>query len=328
MGVCILGTGSALPDRILSNRDLELMVETSDEWILSRTGIRERRIAGPEMSTSELAFEAARRALDNAGITAAEIDLIIVATVTPDMVFPSTACLVQDRLGAHQAAAFDLSAACSGFLYGLVTAEHFLSAGECRQVLVIGADILSRLVDFTDRQTCIIFGDGAGAVVLGRRSGDCGIISTYLGADGSGGPMLYAPAIGSPRTVPEETVPGGQFIKMQGQEVFKFAVKNIPECTARVLERAGMQLDQVDHVVLHQANLRILKTVAKKMGIPWGKMIVNIERYGNISAASIPLVLDEAAAEKRISAGDIVLMVGFGAGLTMGSALLRWGCEN
>jgi 3-oxoacyl-[acyl-carrier-protein] synthase-3 len=328
MQIQIVGTGAALPEQVLTNHDLATMVETSDQWILSRTGIRRRRIAGEGVATSDLACSAAAKALAAAGISAADLELIIVATATPDYPFPSTACLLQERLGAKRAAAFDLAAACSGFVYALAVAGRYLAAGE-GYALVVGADTLSKLVDYQDRSTCILFGDGAGAVVLGQGEGPAGIISTYLGADGSGGPLLCVPAGGSRLPVSAQTIEARQhYIRMNGQEIYKFAIRVIPECISRVLEQAGLSLDEVDHLLLHQANLRIIQAVAKKMGIAPAKLLVNIEDYGNMSAASIPVLLAEAVEDQRIRDGQLLLMVGFGAGLTMGSALVLWGRDE
>lgn len=322
----ILGTGYAVPDRVLTNRELESMVDTSDEWIITRTGIRERRICSPDWATSDLALLAAEKAIKNAGIEAGDLDLILVATVTPDMVFPSTACLLQGRLGADKAAAFDISAGCTGFIYALAVADRFLMAGDYRYILVVGAETLSRITDYTDRNTCVLFGDGAGAVVVGRRSGANGILSTYLAADGSGESLLYLPAGGSRMPATHQTVDEHlHYIRMQGNEVFRFAVNAIPECVRQVLEPAGVSIDEIDHFVFHQANIRILQTAVKRMKIPWEKTIVNIERYGNMSAASIPLAIAEAVEEGIIHPGQLLVMVGFGAGMTMGSALVRWG---
>jgi len=315
-----------VPDRILTNRELELMVDTNDEWIITRTGIRERRICDPEWATSDLALLAAEKAIKNAGIAAADLDLILVATVTPDMLFPSTACLLQGRLGANKAAAFDISAGCTGFIYALAVADRFLLAGGHRYILVVGAETLSRITDYTDRNTCVLFGDGAGAVVLGRGDGTNGILSTYLGADGSAESLLYLPAGGSRMPASHRTVDDHlHYVRMQGNEVFRYAVNAIPECVKQVLEPAGLSIDEVDHFIFHQANIRILQTAAKRMGIPWDKMIVNIERYGNMSAASIPLAIAEAVDDGVIHPGQLLVMVGFGAGMTMGSALVRWG---
>lgn len=322
----IIGTGYAVPDGILSNADLEKMVETSDEWIVSRTGIKQRRIAGEETATSNLAYQASRSALEQAGISAQELDMIIVATMTPDMPMPAAACLLQHLLGAANAAAFDINAACTGFIYALSTAEHFLLGSHYKHILVVGAETLSRVVDFTDRNTCVLFGDGAGAVVLGKGEGEHGILATYLGADGEGSNLLNIPAGGSRYPASEETLARRMhYMQMQGNEVFKFAVKKIPECAARVLEQADLSIDDVDHFIFHQANLRILKAAAKKLNIPSEKMLVNIEKYGNISAASIPVALAEAVNENKIKTGDLLLLVGFGAGLTMGASLVCWG---
>lgn len=326
MKVQILGTGYALPDRILSNADLEKMVETTDDWIVSRTGIRERRISEEDIATSDLAYKAARIALNNAGITAEDLDLIIVATITPDMPMPATACFLQNLLGASRAAAFDLAAACTGFIYAMTAAEHFLLGSDYRYVLVVGAEVLSRVIDYTDRSTCILFGDGAGAMVLGKGEGENGILATYLGSNGAGTSLLYIPAGGTRHPASQETVAKRMHcMRMQGHEIFKFAVKTIPECASQVLKRASLSIDDVDYIVLHQANLRIMKAAAAKMQVPWEKMLVNIEKCGNISAASIPVVVAEAVEQGKIQPGDLVLMVGFGAGLTMGAALVRWG---
>jgi 3-oxoacyl-[acyl-carrier-protein] synthase-3 len=315
-----------VPERILNNQDLELMVDTSDDWILSRTGIRERRICGPDQATSDLALSAAEQALKESGIEASDLDLILVATVTPDMVFPSTACLLQARLGASNAAAFDISAGCTGFVYALAVADRFLKTGDYRYVLVVAAETLSRITDYTDRNTCVLFGDGAGAMVLGRGTGPSGILSTYLGADGTGESLLYVPAGGSRIPTSQQTVSEHlHYIRMQGNEVFRFAVTTIPECVRRVLEPAGVSINEVDHFIFHQANLRILQTAAKRMRIPWDKMLINIERYGNMSAACIPLAVAEAVDDNMIQPGQLLLMVAFGAGLTMGSTLVRWG---
>lgn len=323
----ILGTGYALPDGVLSNADLEKMVQTSDDWIVSRTGINFRRIADKETATSDLAYQASRSALDQAGIVAQELDLIIVATMTPDMPMPTAACLLQHLLGANRAAAFDLNAACTGFIYAMAAAEHFLiSNKKYNYILVVGAEVLSRVVDFTDRNTCILFGDGAGAVVLGKGEGKNGILATYLGADGAGSGLLTIPAGGSRHPASQETVAQRMhYMQMQGNEVFKFAVRSIPQCAARVLEEVDLCTEDVDYIVMHQANLRILQAAAKKLNIPWEKVLVNISEYGNISAASIPLVLAEAAEKNKFKTGDILLLVGFGAGLTTGAALVRWG---
>lgn len=322
---CILGTGFAVPDGVLSNPDLEKMVDTSDDWILSRTGISFRRIADQKTAASDLAYLAACSALENAGIKPQQLDMIIVATMTPDMPMPATACLLQHRLNASKAAAFDLNAACTGFIYSLAVAEHFLLSSHYKYILVVGADVLSRVVDYTDRNTCVIFGDGAGAVVLGKDDGEHGILATYLAADGEGSDLLKIPAGGSRYPASAETVARRMhYIQMQGSEIFKFAVRIIPQCAERVLERAGLGIEDVDYLLLHQANIRIIQAAAKKMNIPWENVLVNIDNYGNISAGSIPLILAEAVSENRFKKGDLLLLIGFGAGLTMGAALVRW----
>ena len=322
----ILGAGYALPNRVLSNAELEQMVDTSDEWIVTRTGIRERRICDEDKAASDLGYEAAKMALARAGVSPLEIDLIIVATVTPDMLFPSTACLIQDMLGATNAAAFDLSAGCTGFVYALALADRYLMSPSCRNVLIIGVEILSRITDYTDRNTCVLFGDGAGAMVLGKGQGSCGILSTCLGADGGGRDLLYMPAGGSRLPASIKTVANREhFIKMAGNEVFKFATRVVPEYASKVLKDAGLTIEDVDHVVLHQANIRILQTAAKRLRVPWEKMVVNIDRYGNMSSATVPVAVAEAVEQDRIKDGDLILMVAFGAGLTMGAALVRWG---
>jgi 3-oxoacyl-[acyl-carrier-protein] synthase-3 len=323
--VGILGTGSALPEKILTNFDLEKMVDTNNDWIVSRTGIKERRIADDETAVSDLAYEAALKAMESADITAEQLDLIIVATVTPDMAFPSTACILQDRLGAKNAAAFDLEAACSGFLYGITVGQQFIATGMYKKVLVIGAETLSKITDFTDRGTCVLFGDGAGAVILGEVEEGYGILSTDLGAKGEGGKYLTLPAGGSRRPASIETVENREhFIKMGGGEVFKFAVRIMGQGAAAVVEKAGLQIEDVDYLVPHQANIRIIEAAAKRLKLPMEKVKVNLDRYGNMSAASIPVALDEAIKEGKVNKGDHVVLVGFGGGLTWGAALIRW----
>jgi 3-oxoacyl-[acyl-carrier-protein] synthase-3 len=321
--VGILGTGSALPEKILTNFDLEKMVDTNNDWIVSRTGIKERRIADDETAVSDLAYEAALKAMESAD--AEQLDLIIVATVTPDMAFPSTACILQDRLGAKNAAAFDLEAACSGFLYGITVGQQFIATGMYKKVLVIGAETLSKITDFTDRGTCVLFGDGAGAVILGEVEEGYGILSTDLGAKGEGGKYLTLPAGGSRRPASIETVENREhFIKMGGGEVFKFAVRIMGQGAAAVVEKAGLQIEDVDYLVPHQANIRIIEAAAKRLKLPMEKVKVNLDRYGNMSAASIPVALDEAIKEGKVNKGDHVVLVGFGGGLTWGAALIRW----
>ncbi|MBN2260968.1 MAG: ketoacyl-ACP synthase III [Clostridiales bacterium] len=323
--VGILGTGSALPEKILTNFDLEKMVETSDEWIVSRTGIKERRIADENTATSDLSYEAALKAMEMAGVTAEELDLIIVATVTPDMAFPATACILQDKLGAKNAAAFDLEAACSGFLYGITTGQQFIATGMYKKVLVIGAETLSKITDWTDRGTCVLFGDGAGAVVLGEVEEGSGILSTDLGAKGEGGKYLTQPAGGSRKPATIETVNNKEhFIQMGGGEVFKFAVRIMGQGAETVIKKAGLELEDVDYLVPHQANIRIIEAAAKRIKLPMEKVKVNLDKYGNMSAASIPIALDEAVSEGKINKGDHIVLVGFGGGLTWGAALIKW----
>ncbi|MFC6651176.1 beta-ketoacyl-ACP synthase III [Paenibacillus rhizoplanae] len=323
--VGIIGTGKYVPERILTNSDLEKIVETNDEWIVSRTGIRERHIAAPEQATSDLAYEAALKALESAGMKAEELDLIIVATVTPDSAFPSTACILQDKLGAKNAAAFDLSAACSGFVYSLATATGFIQNGMYNNALVIGADTLSRITDYTDRNTCVLFGDGAGAVIVGEVPEGRGFQSFDLGAEGSGGSLLNLEAGGSRLPASRQTVEDKKhFIYMNGREVFKFAVRVMGSATERVLTKAGLSKENIDLFVPHQANIRIIQSAMQRLDLPPEKVVVNVDKYANTSAASIPLALVEAAEEGRMKAGDAVLMVGFGGGLTWGASVLIW----
>jgi len=325
LSVGILGVGRYSPERRLTNRDLEQMVDTSDEWIVTRTGIRERRIAAPHEATSDLAYEAAVRALNAAGVAAEDVDLIIVATITPDMFFPSTACLVQDRLGARHAAAFDVSAACSGFIYALATASGMIATGLYRNALVIGAECLSRVTDYSDRNTCILFGDGAGAAVLGPVPEGRGFRSFVLGADGSGGELLNIPAGGSRTPPTADTVARHMhFMKMNGREVFKFAVRVIGTATEEALHKAGLTKEDIDLLVPHQANIRIIQSALERFGLPEEKCVVNVDRYGNMSAASIPVALAEAVEEGRVREGDRLVLVGFGGGLTWGASVLIW----
>jgi 3-oxoacyl-[acyl-carrier-protein] synthase-3 len=301
------------------------MVDTSDDWIRSRTGIRERRLAGDKEATSSMATQAATRALEVSGLSPAQIDLIIVATVTPDHLFPATACLVQDALGAVHAAAFDLSAGCSGFVYGLSVAAHLLSAGVYGTALVIGAETLSRITDWTDRSTCVLFGDGAGAVVLQSGENEGGVLATVMGADGSGGDLLRLPAGGSKMPASHQTVASGlHFLQMKGREVFRFAVRVIPDATREVLDKAGLSLEDLDLLIPHQANRRIIESAVRSLGMSSNGIYSNLERYGNTSAASIPIALAEAAEAGHIQPGDLVVCVGFGAGLTWGAAAVRW----
>ncbi|AHV97305.1 beta-ketoacyl-ACP synthase III [Paenibacillus sabinae] len=323
--VGIIGTGKYVPERILTNSDLEKIVETNDEWIVSRTGIRERHIAAPEQATSDLAYEAALRALASAGMKPEDLDLIIVATITPDTTFPSTACILQDKLGAKGAAAFDLSAACSGFVYSLATAVGFIQNGMYNNALIIGADALSRITDYTDRNTCVLFGDGAGAVIVGEVPEGRGFQSFDLGAEGAGGPLLKLEGGGSRLPASVETVEGKKhFIYMNGREVFKFAVRVMGTATEKVLNKAGLTKEDIDLFVPHQANIRIIQSAMQRLELPPEKCVINVDKYANTSAASIPLALVEAAEEGRIKEGDTVLLVGFGGGLTWGASILIW----
>jgi 3-oxoacyl-[acyl-carrier-protein] synthase-3 len=327
--VGILGIGTYVPEKVMTNKDLELIVDTSDEWIFDRTGIRERRIAEEGTATSDLATRAAQNALTNAGVSADEIDLIIVATATPDMFFPSVACLLQDNLKASRAAAFDLAAGCSGFVYGVVVGTQFIKTGLYKKVLVVGAETLSRILDWTDRNTCVLFGDGAGAVVLGETSDGCGVLGVHLGADGSGGDLLKLPAGGSKHPASAETVNNRQhFVHMNGNEVFKFATKVMGEAAMQALEDAGLTAADIDCLIPHQANIRIIQSAAKRLKMPADKVIVNVDRYGNTSAASIPIALEEAVATERVKNGDIIVLVGFGAGLTWASCVIKWCKED
>lgn len=326
--VGILGTGAYLPERVMTNADLEKMVDTSDEWIVSRTGIRERRIAAPDEASSDLAVKAAEKALQHAGISADDIDLIIVATVTPDMSFPATACLVQDRLGASKAATFDLSAACTGFLYGVATAAQFITTGVYKYALVIGVECLSRILDWTDRNTCVLFGDGAGAAVLGPVGEGYGFLSYELGGDGSGGDLLKLPAGGSRLPASEETLRQRlHTVSMSGREVFKFAVRVIGTSTEEALKKAGMSKEDIDFLIPHQANIRIIDSAIKRFGLTEDKVVINLDRYGNMSSASIPVALDEAVKQGRIKKGDTLVLCGFGGGLTWGAAVLKWAID-
>ncbi|TCS93108.1 beta-ketoacyl-ACP synthase III [Hazenella coriacea] len=323
--VGILGTGSYLPEKVITNADLEKLVDTNDEWIVSRTGIKERRMAAPEEATSDLAVKAAEKALKYAGISAEELDLIIIATVTPDMSFPATACLVQNQLGAKKAATFDLSAACTGFLYGLATASQFIATGMYQHALVVGVDSLSRIVNWSDRNTCILFGDGAGAAVLGPVKEGEGFHSFDLGGDGSGGELLKLPAGGSRLPASEETVAQQlHTISMSGREVFKFAVKALVSSTEKALDQAGLKKEDIDFLVPHQANTRIIESAIKRLGLDENKVIINLDHYGNMSSASIPVALDEAFRLGRIHQNDTLVLCGFGGGLTWGSTVLTW----
>ncbi len=324
----IVGWGMYVPDKVLTNDDLAKIVDTSDEWIRARTGIRERRIVSdPSESTSTLATRAARAALEKAGLSPTALDMIIVATSSPDHLFPATACIVQDALGAVNAGAFDLSAACSGFVYGMAMAHGLIVSGQADTVMVIGAEVLSRLTDWSDRNTCVLFGDGAGAIIMQASEQPGGFIASDLGADGSGASLLSLPAGGSRLPASEETVRNGQhYIKMDGRAVFRFATRVMAESTRRVVEKAGLTLDDIALIIPHQANSRIIESsVIKQLKYPKEKVFVNLDRYGNTSTASIPIALVEAVEQGRIRPGDYVVLVGFGGGLTWAAALIQWG---
>lgn len=322
----ILGIGSYLPERRLTNADLSKMVETSDEWIVQRTGIRERRIAAEGESTSDLGTEAARKALVNADLKPEDLDLIVVATATPDHQFPSTACWIQKKLGAGRCPAFDMQAACSGFIYGLELCRALVERGFYQRILLVGSEKLTSVTDWTDRGTCVLFGDAAGAVVIGPSGEGRGeILSTHLSANGGDADLLKVPAGGARMPATAETVAQGMhFLKMEGREVFKIAVKVMPESAFLALNKAGLTVKDVDWLVPHQANLRIIQTTAERLGIPMEKVLVNVDRLGNTSAASIIIALDQAQAEGRLKAGQKVVMAAFGSGTTVGAAVVRW----
>ena len=323
--VHIVGVGSCTPDRVLTNKDLEQIVDTSDEWITTRTGIKERRIADPETPASVLATEAARRAVQDAGLKGEDLDQIIVGTVTGDRPFPSTACLVQDRLGAKRAYGFDISAACSGFLYALSLARTQVATGAADTVLVIGVETLSKIVDWTDRNTCVLFGDAAGAVVLRSTGEPGGTLSTRLHSDGSLTKLLEMPGGGSLHPASHETVDRKlHYIRMSGNDVFKYAVRAMESVACEALEAAGHKPEELDLLVPHQANYRIIDATARRLGLPMEKVFVNLDRYGNTSSASIPLALDEAKRLGRIKSGDLVELVTFGGGFTWAAAVVRW----
>lgn len=323
--VGVLGTGKYVPERILTNQELETMVETNDEWIVTRTGIRERRIAAEGQATSDLCYEASLVALSNAGITADQLDLIIVATITPDMSFPSTACILQEKLGAKKAAAFDLSAACSGFVYGLANATNFIATGTYKYALVIGADCLSKITDYTDRNTCILFGDGAGAVVIGEVPEERGFKSFELGADGTGGPLLKIEGGGSRNPASQNSIDQRlHYIYMAGAEVFKFAVRIMGNAADEALRKAGWEKSDIDLLVPHQANMRIIQSSLNRLELAEDKCMINLDKYGNMSAASIPVALAEASEQGRLHEGDRLILVGFGGGLTWGATALVW----
>jgi 3-oxoacyl-[acyl-carrier-protein] synthase-3 len=315
-----------VPPRLLTNADLEKLVETSNEWILQRTGIRERHIVDPGVATSDLATQAATAAIAEAGLTPEDINLIIVGTVTPDMLFPSTACLVQDKIGAHHAWGFDLSAACSAFTYSLTVGAHMIASGAAKHVLVIGADVMSSIIDYTDRATCVLFGDGAGAVILGAAAEGYGILDFEHQVDGSGGAALCMPAGGSRLPASHETVDQRlHYVKQEGQTVFKYAVRNTGDVCERLLRRNNLTSADIDLFVSHQANRRIIMSAAERLGLPEEKVIINIERFGNTTAATIPLALNDAVRSGKLKKGHTILLTSVGAGFTVGAVLVRWG---
>ncbi len=323
--VTIVGTGSYLPSRILTNADLAAMVDTTDEWITTRTGIKERHLADADQATSDLAAEAARRALRQAGLAPESVDLIVVATITPDMAFPSTACLVQKAIGASRAACFDLNAACSGFLFAMETARQFIASGAVNHALVIGAETLSAITDWQDRSTCVLFGDGAGAVVLASRPDTRGLIATAMAANGNLGDLLYLPGGGSRHPATEQTVRDRlHFLKMAGKEVFKHAVSAMLGASRAVLKQAGVAVADLGCIIPHQANRRIIEAIGERLGAPIERYYINLQRTGNMSAASIPVALDEAVRAGAIRPRDLVLLMAFGGGFTWGATLLEW----
>ncbi|WP_047982448.1 beta-ketoacyl-ACP synthase III [Ornithinibacillus contaminans] len=311
MGVGVLGVGHYAPSKVVTNKDLEKTVDTSDEWIRTRTGIEERRIAEDDMDTSDMAYHASLSALEDANIKPEDIDLILVATVTPDTPFPSVSCMLQEKLGAWNAAAMDISAACAGFMYGMVTAKQFIDSNVYKHILVVGAEKLSKITDWSDRNTCVLFGDGAGAAVMGEVADGKGILSFELGANGAGGPHLYQKDDG--------------YLYMNGREVFKFAVRQMPDSSVNVIEKIGLGKEDVDYLIPHQANIRIMEAAREKLGISEDRMATTIKKYGNNSSASIPMALSESVKDGKIKENDLIVLVGFGAGLTWGAIALRWG---
>ena len=323
--VSIIGTGSYVPEKILTNQALGQLVDTNDEWITTRTGIKERRIAAPGEHTSDMAAKAARAAMEQAGIVATEIDMIIVGTITPDTVFPNTACVVQKLIGAKRATCFDLSAACSGFLYGLEIAQQFISSHACNTVLVIGAEKLSTVVDWTDRNTCVLFGDGAGAAILRSRPGSHGIIATTMGADGEYGGILHMPGGGSRTPMTKENIDDKlNTIKMSGKDVYKQAVTAMVSAANTVLEQSGLRSQDLACIIPHQANMRIIEAIVSRLSVPIERVMVNLDKYGNTSAAAVAIALDEANRSGRMKRGDYVLLVVFGGGLTWASTVIQW----
>ncbi len=321
----IKSIGTYLPEKILTNADLERMVDTSDEWITTRTGIKERRIAADSQTSSDLGVAAAKMALEKANLKTDELDLILVATNTPDTIFPATACWVQKKLGVKEIPAFDLQAGCTGTLYGLIVAEGLILSGICRRVLLVGVDILSKITNWEDRSTCVLFGDGAGAFILEESQDQSGLISHSWGADGSLGELLLLPGGGTLHPTNEETIKEKlHYLQMKGNDVFKHAVKRMGQAALEAVKKAGLEKDQVDYLIPHQANLRIIDATGERLGLPKGKIVVNVNKYGNMSVATIPVALYELENEGKLKPGDIVVMVAFGAGFTWASAVYRW----
>lgn len=324
-GARITGMGHYLPERVLSNFDLEKMVDTSDEWIVTRSGIRERRIADRSQAASDLALEASKMALADAGVEPGELDLIIVSTVTPDMSLPATACILQTRLGATRAAGFDLSAACSGFVYGLTTASAMIAAGRAKKILLVGVEVLSRILDYEDRTTCVLFGDGAGAVVVEEGPEGDGVLGTFMQCDGALGELLYVPGGGSRMPLDEQRIlERQQYVKMKGDGLFKYAVRAMVGAARSTLDEAGLSLSDIDYLIPHQANIRIIEGVRKRLKLTKEQVVVNIDRIGNTSSASIPIALSELKDGGTLHRGDLVMMVAFGGGLTWGAVLVRY----
>ena len=325
MGVRIIGTGSYLPKKVLTNKDLERIVETSDDWIVTRTGIKERRICSNDEAASDLGIKAAERALENAKVKVGDIDLLIVATITPDMLFPATACIIQDRLGIRNAAVFDLNAACTGFIYSLATAQQFLLTGTYKTALIIATETLSKITDWKDRNTCVLLGDGAGAAILRSEKGDAGILSSYLDADGRYGDLLNMPAGGSriPATV-TSVKKRLHYLKMRGNETFRIAIPEMANAVRIGLKNCGLKMENLALLIPHQANIRIIKALARRLSMPVEKIFINIEKCANTSAATVAIALDQANRQGRIKKGDIVELVAFGAGFTWGSCVIKW----
>ncbi|MFO7819018.1 MAG: beta-ketoacyl-ACP synthase III [Halanaerobacter sp.] len=321
----VAGVGSYTPEKVLTNEELEEMVDTSDEWITKRTGIQERRIAADDVTASDLAYESTQQALKDAGLEAEDLDLILVATSTPDhLAFPSTACILQDKLGITEIPAFDLAAACTGFIYGMSTAAQYIETGAYDNILVVGTEVFSKIIDWEDRDTCVLFGDGAGAAVL-MPGEDGGVLSNYLGADGSRSHVLEVPGGGTKEPLSQAVLDDKEhYVRMEGKPVFKFAVKILGKAAVKALEEAGMDKGDIDYLIPHQANTRIIDAAAKRLDLSRDQIYVNVDKYGNTSAASIPLALDEAVKDGEIEQGDIIVLVGFGAGLTWGATVIEW----